>query len=367
VAENRFIAKSKGNILQDSVNIFLSNGQVFEGWESVRIKKDINSISNQFSLNIDDRFEDGNKNWPLKPGEKVEIFIGKEKVITGYIETLRAGFSPGSRNFDVGGRSLPGDLVDCSVDGAQEFANIELKALAEQLVAPFGLKVFLSVTPKIIDKFAVKPSETVFEALNRAARLQGFFWVSTRAGNIRLTRTAKARAVTALVESENIISGSISINTSHRYSKIKVIGQSAGSDTFPGSNASEAEGSAKDGGITRSRPLTVIAEGSVTKEQAQDRAEWEAASRVAKGSDINISVQGWRQVDGSLWGINQVVAIDSKFLGIKRDMLISSVEHTQDQSGTFTNMSLVRKDSFDPKPEFKKNDDITSQIGAGPK
>jgi len=369
VAENSFRATQKGQVLPDAVTVFLSGGRVFEGWKSVTVRKNLESIADEFSLEIDDKYEASDENWPIKPGEFVKINIGSERVLTGRIDALDAGFSAGERSFSVQGRSLAGDLIDSSCDCEAEFNNIELKDLAEKLVAPFGIKVLISVTPKIITKFAIKPSESVFEALNRAARLQGFFWVSTNFGNINLTRAGSTRSRTQLTEDINILSGSISIDVSERFSEYIVKGQSQGGINFSGTNASQPEGKAQDAGITRKRPKIIIAEGSVTADQAKDRAEWEATSRIAKSTGVSLSVQGWRQEDKSLWAENQLVHIHSKFLGLFNDMLITTVAHSQSNSGTTTDLTLVPKNSFSPEPVINKNpkDDLLNRIGANRK
>lgn len=222
---NEVVATERGKTLDDGVVMVLGDGTVFEGWENLSISKNLESISNSFSFTYDDKFAAKNKTWPIVPGKTVKINIGRERVVTGRIETMEVSFSAQNRTLNVSGRSFPGDLVDCSVSGAKEFNNISMKDLASQLVKPFGLKVFLSVTPKLLDKFSLKPGETVFTALDRMARLQGFFWISTREGNIRLTEAGRGRSVSEIHQNVNMKSGSLSIDETERFSEYTVIGQ----------------------------------------------------------------------------------------------------------------------------------------------
>jgi len=367
VAENSFQAKEKGKIKPDSVNVLLSGGRVFEGWKNVTIQKNMESIANGFSFEIDDRFAESNSDWLLKPGQWVAISVGSERVVTGYIEKVTAAFDAGSRQYSIEGRSKPGDLVDCSVEGAAEYSGEKIEAIAEKLVKPFGIKIFTSVESSVVNTFGIKVGESVFTALNRLARLQGFFWVSTRAGNIRLTRPGRARAFTTLEENVNLLSGSIEIDTTERFSSYEVKGQSAGTNSFNLGNAAHPQGKATDLGITRHRPLCVIAEGPVDAATSQTRAEWESTSRFAKGMSVDVIVQGWRQENGILWGINQIVRLKSKYLGLNTDMLITQVEHSQSESGTVTNMTLKNKNSFIPKKVIKKEDDILARLSANVK
>ena len=355
-----------GQPLPDAVTVFVDGSKVFNGWKDLSVQKNLDSLANSFSMTVDNKFIDSPKLWPLRPGVSVAINIGDERVMTGFIDTMDISFSAGNRTLSFAGRSKNADLVDCSVSGAGEFNNITIDKLAEQLIAPFGLRVFLSVeVGDPFEKFALKPGETYFTALDRAARLKGFMWISTRAGNLRLTKRAKARSYSELSQDFNLLSASVKYDNSQRFSEYNILGQRPGNDSVAGALAATPTGKATDAGITRFRPLTIIAENSIDAGQAATRAGWEASLRVAKGMQIEVDVQGWRQEDGSLWGINQLVRLRSSYLGVNSDFLIASVEHTQSNSeGTITKMNLVRPDSFESKPKFEKKDDLISQLKA---
>jgi prophage tail gpP-like protein len=362
---NERLPVENGKALSDEVTVSI-NGQSFDGWQNVSISKNLESIANEFSIGLYDRFTGVVKNWPFKPGSDIAVNIGEERVVTGKIEKLDINYAAEDKSFSISGRSNPGDLVDCMHLGPYEYKDIFIDKLAEQLVTPFGLRVFLSVDPQKISKFAIKPDETIFEALDRAARLQGAFFISTRKGNIRLTRAARARAYTSLEQDVNVLEASANYDTSERHDQYIVKGQSAGTDEFFGANASSPQGSAKDLGVKRHRPFIIVAEESVDEAKAKTRAEWEATLRLAKGTRINVRVQGWKQQNGSLWGINQVTRTKIPFLGIDQDLLIVSVNHTTSiDAGKETTMELVDKNAYSPEPELNKKDkdDINSLLG----
>lgn len=363
---NEFVPRREGEVIENAVTLLLPSGQIFEGWEDMQITKSLESIANTFSFRFDDKFQVTNEKWPFKPSDLVRINIGEERVITGRIDQMSVGFSAGSRNVSVTGRSLAGDLIDCSVSEPYEYANLNVISIAEQLTAAFGIKVFTSVESKIIEKFALKPGETVYTALDRAARLQGFFWVSTRAGNIRLTKISRARADTELHQDVNMKTGSIQFNESERFSIYKVIGNRSGTEEFFGKSSSEPIGSAIDEGVKRFRPMTVVAESSIDSDQATDRAQWEAAVRLAKGLEVEGSVQGWRQETGNLWGVNQLTRLRSKFLGVDTDFLITQVVHTKSNTGgTVSSISLRHENAFQPVPVIPKSDALDDLLGPG--
>ncbi len=367
---NEFTPTQKGRELKEEATILLG-GEAFNGWEKVSITKNLESIANGFSIDLFDKFEGLREDWPLKPGLNVKISTDRERVLTGHIETLNVFYTKERHGYTISGRSNPGDLVDSMHKGNAEFKNITLDKLAEALVAPFGIKVFVSVEPGLIDKFSVKPGETVFEALDRAARAQGFFFVSTRAGNIRLTRAARERAKTSLEQGVNILSATAVYDDSQRHNEYIVKGQSSGLPEalgdFFGEKAASPEGTALDLGITRFRPMIMIAESNADSAKSQTRAEWEASSRLAKATRVNITVQGWTQSDGTIWGINQVTPVKSTFLGLNRDLLIVSVQHADGTTaGKTTQLTLTDPNAYNPEAvkNAKKKDDIFAALGA---
>lgn len=360
----------KGKIIKDEVSVLVGR-QVFDGWESVTINESLESIANSFNIQLFDKFEGLRQNWPLKPGVEVRVAINEQRVITGFIETLEVNYSSDNRGFRIGGRSKPGDLVDCMHTGPNEFLNISLDKLAEELIRPFGLRVFLSVEPKVIDKFAVKPGETVFEALDRAARLQGFFFISTRNGNIRLTKAAeneaRFKASTNLEQDINLLTATATYDDSQRFGEYIVKGQTIGLPEFFGESASGPIGRARDAGIVRHRPMELLAEGKADAAICETRAQWEASSRLAKSIRISATVQGWTQDNGELWGINQLTRIKSRFLGINKQMLIVNVERIDGvEEGKTTNLTLVDPQSYKTKAVVNENkqDDILASLGA---
>lgn len=363
---NERVPTQRGKQIKDEVTLIVNN-QAFDGWEQVSVTKSLESIANQFSVTLFDKFEGLREDWPLKPGSDVQVNINGQRVMTGRIEKLSVNYTDEARGFTISGRSKPGDLVDCMHTGPAEYINISLDKLAEALVAPFGLKVFLSVEPKVIAKFSVKPGETVFEALDRAARTQGFFFVSTRAGNIRLTRAARARAATSLEQDVNVLSATADYDDSHRHDQYIVKGQTSGSPDFNGASVTQPEGTAKDVGVKRHRPFIMIAEGNADAAQSKTRAEWEASSRLAKAIRVSADVQGWTQSTGDLWDINQVTNFKSKFLGLNRDLLITGVTHTDSATaGKTTSITLVDPQSYNPQPEVNKKSgsDVFASLGA---
>jgi len=357
-----FQPKNRGKIIDDSVQLFISGGNVFHGWKSVSITKDIESMADSFSLTLDDSFQ--GKGFTISPFTSCEIKIGQETILRGFIDSLEPSFGKGTRSITVQGRSKAGDLIDCNWEGQSQFSDLELIEFAKILTGPFFIQVFSNVNSDKIGKFSIRQDEKIFEILNRAAKLQGFFWVSTPQGNIRLTRANRRRAVSQLQQGVNLISGNVRFDVSQRFSRAVVRGQAPASIGILGAVSAQAEGIAFDRGVPRYRPLVIIAESSVDSKKAEKRAQWELANSIAEGMLITVGVQGWRQQDGSLWEVNQVTRLAAPFLGLNEDVLIKTLTfEISNNGGTTTSMTLVRPDSFDPKPVIEKNKDPLSVLG----
>lgn len=355
MAENRFRPQKKGATIPQSVQMFLDGSTtVFHGWESLQISKSIDALAQTFSFQIPQKFQQTNSEFRLKPGTRVAVFVNQERVITGRVEKLSIALSADTKTVQVSGRTLNADLVDCSATGNSEYQSINIIDFARQLSSPFGIKVFNSLEGAgNIPKIAVKTGDSVFDVIDKAARLQGGFWISTREGNIRLTRAGRGRADSKIHEDVNMESGTVTIDDSERFSRYTIKGQQPGSDNYPGATANSAEGIATDSGIFRFRPLAMKAEGNVDTELAKKRAQWEASTRLAKAIKIEVQVQGWLQETGVIWGLNQLINLKSETLGIDGDFLSTTIQHVRnDSEGTVTKIGLTRQDAYTPEPDI---------------
>lgn len=351
-SDNRFKPKEKGEIIPDNIVVYLGGSRVaFHGWEEISVKKSIDQLATQFSFTIPERFLDGT--FKFSPGVRVQVNVNGQPDIVGRIEHISGKIDKDSKNMMVSGRSLTGDLVDCSVIGEMEYNNISLIDLANKLVKPFGLKADLSVTPKkIIPRVAIKPGDTVFEVLQKQARLQGFFWITKRDGNLTLTTAGNQYAKSRIEQDINMQAGSVEIDDSQRFSEYIVKGQLQGSDNYPGLISGIPVSNVKDKGVYRYRPLLIIAENSVDGELIKTRAQFEATSRLGKHIKLNCTVQGWAQENGQLWAINQIVRVKSPALGVNGDFLCVGLENKKDEgSGTITNLEFTLKDAYSVMPE----------------
>ena len=129
--------------MNDNVTLRV-NGREWNGWTSVRIGAGIERLARDFSVEI-------TRQWPgdegittlqprIKNGSKVEVLIGDELVITGWVEATPVRYDARSVSTGIAGRSLTADLIDCAAEPTQ-FNGRSLVQIAQALAAPFGIEV----------------------------------------------------------------------------------------------------------------------------------------------------------------------------------------------------------------------------------
>lgn len=364
---NRKQSRPQGSATPDIAKVFINKVQ-YDGWKSFSITRRLDSLSGNFSISLHDRFREDGSRWPIKPGDDIQMFIGLDKIFVGYVDTLTASASADSRDLTISGRDLTGDLVDCVPKQQGELKNVSLTQLCEQICAPFGIEVQdvveNSSTQQAFSVWRIKPGETAFETLDRAAKQRGVFLIANDFGQLRITRKGRFRASSEIVQGVNCLSVSATYDNKDRFSQYKVIGQAPGTDNFNGTNVSSPSAIANDNGISRFRPTIIVAETNVDQAKAQQRANWENTLRAANSFRVNASVQQFFQQDGRLWRINEIVKVTSGFIGLqKQDLLIRSVTFSKSDSGTICSMEMTRPDAFQPQKTIEQDADPVSNLG----
>ena len=120
--------------------------------------------------------------------------------------------------------------------------------------------------------------------------------------------------------------------------------------------ARQLTGTATDATVTRFRMLKMVAEKGATQGYVNDRALFEARIRKAKGDEVTVTVQGWRQpkpsdtqgnFTGALWQINQQVYIQSLTARVGGWYLVTEVEFMlSNDEGTVTKLVCKRPDAY---------------------
>ena len=334
------------------------NGQDYAGWLEVEITAGIERQARDFNLAI-------TRSWPgatdiprrVRPGDVAEVWIGADKVLTGYIDATPISYDENQVSVGVKGRSKTADLVDCAADfGKGQWRGRKLESIAADLGKAYGIKVITEVAtgPAIADH-QIDPGETAFESIGRLLTLRQLLSTDDADGNLVLINPGSAgRASTALRMPGNILSGQAGLDYKDVYSDYICKGQRSGSDLDAAENLAESVSKVTDKTASRYRLLIITQNGQVDVQTCADRVNYESKYRVAKALESYYTVQGWRKSDGTLWLPNQMVRVIDPVIGFDDDMLIVEVTYRIDNEGTTTNIKVGPLGGYMPSPETAK-------------
>ncbi len=325
------------------------NGTTYGGWKNIRITLSLESLSGVFELGISEKWPGQTIPWGIRYGDECVLKIGNDIILTGYVDQVEIQYDKENHGFTVSGRDRAGDLVDCSaMNKPGTWNGRTLLQIASDLTTPFQIPITAEVSVgKPFKKFAIEPGESVYEALERLAKMRAVLIVSDGHGGLRITRSGMKTATSALKVGENIEVCNGTFDYTNRFSEIIVKGQSQGDDHTPTSVFTGARGKAVDPEVKRYRPLLVLAESQANTEQCQKRAAWEVAVRKGKSTRIEYTVPGWRQANGALWEINSLVFVEDPLLKRQERLLISGVQfQVDDKAGTLTMLTVTKPDAF---------------------
>lgn len=339
----------------------LVGGRSYSGWESVAVTRGIESICGGFSLTVSERWADQREPWPIREGDECRVKIGKDTIITGYVDSRTIRYSKTEHAFSVTGRDKASDLVDCSaVLDTWEFNEQKADQIVRAVAEPFGITVTVApgvTLPEPQSRFAINPGEKAFEVIDRICRQSGVLPVSDGQGGIILTRAGSRRATTELVQGGNILEASVGCSHEDRFRRYILSTQNVGDDYYFADLVAGVEAEAVDLNVRRPRVLYVRGENIAHQDQAQERVNWECAVRAGRAEEFSVTVQGWRQGDGSPWPVNALVRVRSPLLGVDEDLLITQAQHLANRrSGTVTVLTLKRPEAFTPQPVFPEVD-----------
>lgn len=335
------------------------DGQAFGGWKEMRVQRSIEQMAGAFVLQVSHKWVGQDDPYELREGQRCQVLIGQDVVITGYIDDYEVAYAAESSTVTIHGRDKTADLVDCSaIYKSGQWHNVRLLQIVQDIVEPFGIAVVVDETVEpgeAFKSFALEEGETAFCAIDRACRMRAVLCTSTPAGDVILTRASEKSSGVQLYEGTNIKAASARHSWRERYSEITVKGQSSGDDDEHGATVAHGKASITDAELERRRryrPIVVIAEHGAGLKALEDRAEWERNVRMGRGKRGRIDVVGWRVggdgLAGRLWMPNTQVFVNSPRLKLDREVLIVGVEYQIDErNGRTTTLTFCLPEAFE--------------------
>jgi len=332
-----------------------AGGHDFAGWKSVSIGAGLERQARDFTLGITWRWP-GSGDVPvrIRQGEAVEVRIGQELLLTGYVFSTPIRYDSESVTLSITGRSRTADLVDCAaVNQPGQWRGQSVQKIIAALAGEYGITVVNDAAVTLgVEDHTIEPGETAFESIDRLLTLSRLFSTDDGRGRLVIAKPGSAgRAVDALELGKNLLSGETNLDFSNVFSEYVSKGQRSGTDTSFGAEASEVEGRITDARINRRRVKVIQQSGQMNASIARERVEWERANAVGKALTGNYVIQGWRQSNGALWRHNMIVRVVDPLIGFDRDMLISEISYElSEDGGTTAKISVAPPEAFLPEP-----------------
>ena len=327
------------------------NGGRFRFWESVRIKRSLDTFD---SIQFSAPFEVDNKAFrdTFRPFSYQDIVVttGGEPLFTGTMLTPLPVMEANKRTVSVTGYSLPGVLNDCSSPSSDfplEFNGQKIGDIARTICAPFGLSVEITAEEgPVFERVASEPSKKAYVFLATLARQRNSVIASTPTGKLLIQQSVTpGRPVARLAQgSAPVIAVTPEFRPQEYYSHVTgvqpaVVGVGGGKYTVKNPRL--------EGTI---RPFNFSADDTLTAD-IKEATEAKAGRMFANAVSYSVPVSTWRDSTGSLWAPNTTITLNAPGAMIYSDyeFIVRSVELLQDGNAESAILTLVLPGAFDGK------------------
>ena len=333
----------------------LIGGKVHNSW--TRYEVDSNLLEPAAGWGVSLALPEGQLPPIVSAGERVEVRVGRDVIMTGFVDDVDDDIGARSTYLAISGRDGASVLLDCSapIFVAKEMT---LDQIVRSVVNPLGVsKVRVDARGRgVAEKINIEPGETAWSALEKAAQANGLWpWFAPDGTLVVGGPDYDAPPVASLVirrdgKGNNIIRQRRRTSITRRYSEVTVLAQSHGTYAADGQNAMRVV--VRDDQVKLYRPLIVTASDASGIPLAQ-RAKKILADGRLDALTYEIDVRGHRTSDGQLWTPGQRIhLIDERhdFDGI----LFLMARRMRGGRGTPSTTSLMLKEDKVWIPEVVK-------------
>lgn len=348
-------------MLNEEYITVVANGQVFTGWERVRVTAGIQQAVRSFVLETTEQVGE----WKFPHGTAVEIFANGDLMVKGYVNAYQASGDYQTHRISIQGRGKGQDYVDSSAEHpTHEFDN-QNPLQAAQALDHYGIGIASDIPLDAVPRMHITPGEPPFNFIERYLRPIGASMMGMPDGSIRITDASAAKShYGILMEGQNIKSFQVDLNDGSRHSKYIARGQGR---TGTGASRLRATGSATDSGVRRRRTRVLANETDSDRGRVRNRARHERDRAAGRSVKASVQVQGFRDFAGVLFAPNKLIYVHAPILmHLKTTMLIEQVQFTQDnKSGSLCDLQLVDPRAFRGQRPARGAAGQAGQGGAG--
>jgi prophage tail gpP-like protein len=331
-------------------------GTSIRGWMGVRVTRGVERLPSDFEITMTGKFPGQIDTVSVVPGDKCQVLLGSDVVITGYIDRFTPSIGPDRHTIRVTGRGMCCDLVDCSAEwpGCQ-ISGTNALDVATKLAKPYGIKTKLAdgapVGPSI-PQFNLILGETAWELIERVCRFSALLAYEQADGSLLLSQVGTKAHASGFQQGINVEAASIAYSVDHRYSDYRAFLQSIQTLYDLGNQGYDQLAHVVDATVNRHRQMDIIAE-AVTggPALAKARALWEKSRRWGRSFECHLTTDNWRDGAGQLWQPNMLAQLDLPILKTAHTKwIIGEVTYRLDEQGTHADLVLMPPEAFMPQP-----------------
>ena len=339
------------------------NGAQISGWDSVEIAAGIEVVPRTFHVGMT-----ALPGIAAACGDVCEVYLGSDKVISGFIDIDANDGDDSQHRLSLTGRGFCADLVDCSAEWPKgQIKGDNSLQLCTKLAQPYS-KIKVSAAPgtdlgPAIPQFNLNYGETAYSIIERVTRYAGQLAYEDENGTLILSQAGTEKAGSGFVYGQNVQAFSVKNSMAERFSDymatmlaINVDGDfGLIGDFYP----------AYDKDVQRHRLLYLVVEAVAGgQDLCKRRALWEAARRSGRGSEVTVTVDSWRDVNGKLWKPNTLAPVDVPGLRLQdKTLLISNVVFRYgEDGGTLCDITLMPPGAFKIEPVLIQPSQLRAEV-----
>lgn len=329
------------NNLYDNQIVLRIGGMEHRTWQSYDIDSDFLIPADGFDFELGVAATQGQI--PDLTGQRCEVVINGETVLTGIIGNQRDEKDKGSRSLRLTGRDLACLLVDCSAPQVN-VKGMTVLAAVQKLVAPWK-----SYLPKVVlkaennptlDKVDIEPSESAWQALSHVANSVGLHvWLEADGTLAVGGADYSSEPVATLCWSKsdnrrNVERINIERDVDNRFSEVTFLAQSHGRSGNAAKH--DLKWVWQDPSMPLHKPKTVVVADADNLEALKRQAKKQLSDWKLEGLTITVTVGDHKTAAGVLWAAGQRVhlideeeGIDAIFFVMGRRLMLSRMAGTQ--------------------------------------
>jgi prophage tail gpP-like protein len=324
-------------------------GTVYTGWQSVSIKRSLNTPVDIFEVEVFDQWAGGSVR--VRNGAPYQLYLDKTLISTGYLDKVSRHYDKKGRSVMVTGRSKTADLLDCSYPVHKlpaSWQGLTVLQVCQTIAKPFGIAVtdVSGLAKQVLPYVRVQPGDKALDVIGMYLRGIGARAMSLPDGNLQIVGVGKQKLATPIALGQNVISCASEDNLQDRYSEYHVTSQS-GRNNHQATADYQATRIDKVMQTLRYRPRTIHPRQMLMSQQEANNIARVACNHAAGESHTTTySVHGWRHADG-LWTPNTQVKVIDAEAGWNDWLMVGTVTLKLDDEGKLAHITVLPVTAYD--------------------